>query len=151
MATGRGRRAVANRGISTSLKWPSAICLIAWSRNVSSPQPDPQNHLYQEQPEVNPPSRHVPWQVAKLFLIWIGLPNLILLFFTSNSVIMNETLQNQVVDRLKRESCHQQHCLSNNQDNIELIVFDNPEAKRTGLMCSACLIDSELIGQLLPV
>lgn len=31
---------------------------------------------------------------------------------------MNENTQTQIVDRLKREPCRQDHCLSNHQDNV---------------------------------
>lgn len=41
---------------------------------------------------------------------------------------MNEATQSQVVERLKREPCRQQNCLSKHQDNIELIVFDSETA-----------------------
>lgn len=64
---------------------------------------------------------------------------------------MNETTQAQIIDRLKREPCRQENCLSNHQDNVEIIVFNNKTANKTGLMCTACFIDSQLIKQLMPV
>lgn len=64
---------------------------------------------------------------------------------------MNEGTQSQVVERLKRELCKQENCLSKHQDNIELIVFDSEIAERTGLMCTACFLDTQLIQKLLPV
>ena len=43
---------------------------------------------------------------------------------------MNESTHLQVIDRLKKEPCPQEGCLSRNKDNIELLVFDNECAKK---------------------
>jgi hypothetical protein len=55
---------------------------------------------------------------------------------------MNETTQNQYTDRIKREPCRQENCLSENKDTVEVIILDDVEGKKEGMMCAACLIDN---------
>ena len=45
------------------------------------------------------------------------------------------------MSRLKKQLCDQSNCLSNNEDNVELIIFNQPNAKKVGLMCSECFVD----------
>ncbi len=64
---------------------------------------------------------------------------------------MSEQLEKEVLTRLKRTPCQQEGCGSENQDNVELIVFNSNKAKKTGLMCSGCFVDSELLATICPV
>lgn len=50
-----------------------------------------------------------------------------------------------ITSRLKQINCSQKDCRNNNEDNIDVIVFGKNDAKKTGFMCSECLIDSELL------
>ena len=62
-----------------------------------------------------------------------------------------ENLEKDVLVRLKRTQCAQENCGSENQDNVELIVFNSTKAKKTGLMCSGCFANSELLAAINPV
>lgn len=64
---------------------------------------------------------------------------------------MSEALEKGVLSRLKKTTCEQENCGSDNQDNVELIVFGSNKAKKTGLMCSGCYADSELLTAIHPV
>lgn len=60
-------------------------------------------------------------------------------------------LEKGVLARLKKTPCEQENCCSDNIDNVELIVFGSNKAKKTGLMCSGCYADSELLAAINPV
>lgn len=64
---------------------------------------------------------------------------------------MSEYLAKEILSRLKKQQCDQENCLSDNQDNLELVVFNCENAKKSGLMCSECFVDSELLKDIQPV
>lgn len=60
---------------------------------------------------------------------------------------INDSLEKEIIARVKRIKCQQPECRSNNQETLEIAVIDNKDAqaKKKGIMCSSCFIDQELI------
>lgn len=50
----------------------------------------------------------------------------------------------RVSDRVKGFKCSQNKCRSNEEDNLEIIVFgSNDKAPKRGFMCSSCFLDDQ--------
>ena len=55
----------------------------------------------------------------------------------------------KVSDRVKTFKCSKESCRSDNEDNMEVVVFgDDPTATKRGFMCSSCFLsDPAMISE----
>lgn len=51
----------------------------------------------------------------------------------------------RVTDRVKSFRCSQPDCKSDNEDNLEVIVYGDIDCDRRGFMCTSCFIEGNII------